>query len=62
MEVFQELCAGAGLRDDQFVIRPRYLPPEEDFGITLTNRGSAMANAEHAMATPTKALKHPIYH
>jgi len=62
MEVFQKLCSGAGLSDDQFVIRPRYLPPEEDFGITLTNRGSAMANAEHAMATPTKALKQPCFY
>lgn len=62
MEEFQKLCASSGLRDDQYVIRPRYLPPEDDFGITLTNRGSAMANAEHSRATPEKALQQPCFY
>jgi radical SAM protein with 4Fe4S-binding SPASM domain len=62
MKKFQALCTRAGLRDDQFVIRPRYLPPEEDFGITLTNRGGSMEHAEHAMETRAVALEQPCYY
>jgi len=62
LSIFQTLCADAGLLDDQFVIRPRYLPPEEDFGITLTNRGGTMANAKHMVATPAKAIQQPCFY
>ena len=38
---FEKLCAEA-LKEDQYFIRHRYLPPEEDFGITLSNRAGMM--------------------
>ena len=32
------MCEEADLDQNQYVIRHRYLPPEEDFGITMSNR------------------------
>jgi len=51
-----ELCLSVGLLPDQYVIRPRYLPPEDDFGITLSNRGGRMSNA----GFPIEDLKEPL--
>ena len=59
---FHELCTKSGLRDDQFVIRPRYLPPEDDFGITLTNRGGMMDDAEYAISSLNVYLKKPCFY
>jgi MoaA/NifB/PqqE/SkfB family radical SAM enzyme len=48
MVKFQKLCEEAKLDKRQFVIRNRYLPPEEDYGITMSNRGGQMENATHS--------------
>lgn len=61
-EKFDAFCRSEGLRDDQFVIRHRYLPPEQDFGITLTNRGGTMDNARHAIPSEPEPLKRPCYY
>lgn len=51
------LCADAGLKEgEHFVIRDRWLPPEQDFGITISNRGGMLENAEHSRP----ALKEPL--
>ena len=44
---FQKLCEDVGLEKHRFVIRHRYLPPDKDFGITISNRGGLMEKAEH---------------
>ena len=59
---FEAMCRSENLTDDQFVIRHRYRPPEEDYGITLNNRGGTMGNAEHPRASLTKALATPCYY
>ena len=59
---FEDMCQTAELSEGQYVIRHRYRPPEEDFGITLSNRGGAMGNAEHAKAPLQKAMKTPCYY
>ena len=46
---FQELCEEANLDKSQFVIRHRYLPPEKDFGITMSNRAGMMSDALHSI-------------
>lgn len=61
-EAFKALCKETGLRKDQYVIRNRYLPPEQDFGITLTNRGGMMENAENAIPAVKEPLKQPCYY
>ena len=35
------------LSEYQYVLRKRYLPKEQDFGITLSNRGGMLQNAKY---------------
>ena len=56
---FKVMCQKAGLSGDQFKIRNRYLPPENDFGITLNNRAGMMSNAEHALPALMQASTSP---
>jgi len=53
---FRELQKEAGLRDDQLMLRARWLPPEEHFGITLSNRAGALNLKEIGVT----ALKEPL--
>ena len=59
---FEAMCQAANLSDDQYVIRHRYHPPENDYGITLTNRGGTMDHAEHSRASLSQALNAPCYY
>jgi radical SAM protein with 4Fe4S-binding SPASM domain len=43
---FKEMVFQSELNSDQYIIRDRSLPEEEDFGITLSNRAGMMENAE----------------
>lgn len=61
-EKFQAMCNEADLNQDQYVIRHRYLPPEEDFGITMSNRAGMMSNAEYKIQPLTRSLKVPCYY
>lgn len=61
-EAFETLCRNAGLADDQFKVRHRYLPPEQDFGITLSNRAGMMENTEHSIPSLTAPSLHPCYY
>ena len=62
MVKFQKLCEEAKLDKRQFVIRNRYLPPEEDYGITMSNRGGQMENASHSINSLKKSIKQPCYY
>ena len=46
---FQNMVDNVGLDKERYVIRHRYLPPEKDFGITISNRGGQMKNASHSI-------------
>ena len=59
---FEKLCKELPLEKKQYVIRKRYLPPEQDFGITLSNRAGMMENAEYKINTLNKALNEPCYY
>jgi MoaA/NifB/PqqE/SkfB family radical SAM enzyme len=59
---FRHLCEKANLTEEQFVIRHRYLPEDQDFGITLNNRSGMMKNAKHAIPPTAKALSKPCYY
>ena len=62
---FEEMCRRADLRNDQFVIRNRYLPEEQDFGITMNNRAGMMDNTVYkrpSLSEPLpKACFYPNY-
>ncbi|KKU53093.1 MAG: Radical SAM superfamily enzyme [Parcubacteria group bacterium GW2011_GWA2_47_10b] len=59
---FRALQKKAGLRDDQIVFRQRWLPPEEHFGITLSNRAGALEIKEIGIAPLKEPLKKPCYY
>lgn len=59
---FQKMCEEANLDNSQFVIRHRYLPPEDDFGITMSNRAGMMSNAEYKIQPLKESLKVPCYY
>ena len=59
---FEKLCNSIGLNKNQFLIRHRYLPPEKDFGITLSNRSGMLKNAEFKIAPLKNSLKKPCFY
>jgi|TARA_Y100000389_G_C17457190_1_gene518941 radical SAM protein with 4Fe4S-binding SPASM domain len=62
MKKFQKMCKDANLNDKQYVIRNRYLPPEKDFGITISNRGGLMEKAGHSIKSLKKSINEPCYY
>jgi len=61
-DAFQKMCNEAKLQQHQYVIRHRYLPPEQDFGITMSNRAGMMKTAEHVIKPLEKSLSDPCYY
>ena len=59
---FIKMCKDAGIPEEKYKIRARYLPESQDFGITLANRGGSMENAEYAIASIKEPLKKPCYY
>ena len=61
-EKLNRLCKDSNLSQNQFIVRHRYLPPDENFGIKLTNRGGAMENAKYKINTLNLAMKSKCYY
>ena len=59
---FKNMCEESGLKSWQYVIRNRYLPPEKDFGITISNRGGFMNDAVHSIKSLKNPLNEPCYY
>ena len=59
---FDKMCRDADLRDDQFVIRNRYLPEEQGFGITMNNRAGMMDNTVFKRPSLTEPLPKPCFY
>jgi len=53
---FQKMCDENNLKKSQYVIRKRFLPKEQDFGITMSNRSGLLKNAEHSIQPLSKSL------
>jgi len=58
-EKLYDLMRSCNLKDHQYKLRKRYLSKEENFGISLSNRGGMMANAEHKINNPLQSLSRP---
>tara|TARA_Y100000590_G_scaffold373653_1_gene437576 strand:+ start:4103 stop:4981 length:879 start_codon:yes stop_codon:yes gene_type:complete len=58
----QELLQNAGLSEDQFKVRHRYLSESESFGITLSNRAGMMEKAGHVIPSLKEPMKKPCYY
>ena len=54
-------CKNIGLKNEQYIIRKRYLSEDEDFGITLSNRAGLMDNAEFKIKPLEKSLNNPCF-
>ena len=61
-EKFEKLCLECNLTKEQYVIRHRYLPPEKDFGITMSNRAGMMKEAEYKIKPLDVKLDEPCYY
>ncbi len=53
---FIKLGKKLNLKNDRYVLRARYLPEEKNFGITLSNRGGMLENAEYKISPIKKKL------
>ena len=61
-ENFKKLFKKNNIDDTKYKIRPRYLPPEENFGLNLSNRGGTMENAEFSIPSLKEAHERPCYY
>lgn len=59
---FVKMIKDAKLSPEQAKIRKRYLPEDQDFGITLGNRGGMMKNAEYSIPSLKEPLKNACYY
>ena len=50
------------LTNEKYVLRARYLPPEQNFGITLSNRGGMLQNAEYKIDPIKKKLEKKCFY
>ena len=55
-ENFYKLCTDLKLRKDQYVIRNRYRPQNENFGLNLSNRSGNLKNAEFSIEPLKQSL------
>ena len=61
-ERFKKMCVDAGLNNKHYVIRHRYLPEEQSFGITMNNRAGMMGDAKYAIPALKEPLNAPCYY
>ena len=59
---FEKMCNESKINKAKYFIRHRYLPPEEDFGITLSNRAGMMKNAEFKISDLSTQSNSPCYY
>ena len=61
-EQFQEMVDQVGLGDSQVILRKRWLPPEEHYGITLNNRAGMVDLPEIGIVPLKEPLKRPCFY
>ena len=61
-ELFQGMMAEAGLSDKQVILRKRWLPPEEHYGITLSNRAGSVQIEGVGVGPLSEPLKRPCFY
>lgn len=53
---FYDLCKKANLKDNQYVIRNRYMSEDKNFGLNISNRSGTLKNAGYVIPAVNKAL------
>ena len=59
---FEAMRQEVGLTDEQFILRVRWLPPEEHYGITLSNRAGMVEIGEAGIAKLKEPLRQPCHY
>ena len=62
VDEFQAMMDEVGLSDTQVVLRKRWLPPEEHYGITLSNRAGMVDMPEVGVAALKQPLQRPCFY
>jgi len=62
IEHFTKIREAAGLRDDQLILRVRYLPPKQHYGIILSNRAGMIDLSEIGVKPLAEPLKKKCYY
>jgi radical SAM protein with 4Fe4S-binding SPASM domain len=60
--VFEKIRLECGLSEEQFVIRKRYLSAEENFGLTINNRGGSVNLKEYNIVPLKQPRKRSCYY
>jgi len=59
---FQGLVAESGVSPEKVVLRKRWLPPEEHYGITLSNRSGMVEIPQAGVGKLTEPMKRPCHY
>jgi len=59
---FKKIQEGCKLSDEQFVLRERYLSAEQDFGLTITNKGGLVNLPEYDIVPLKEPLKRSCHY
>ena len=62
VEAFEAMKKEVGLKDEQLVLRVRWLPPEEHYGITLSNRAGMVEIQEVGVGPLKEPLRQRCYY
>jgi radical SAM protein with 4Fe4S-binding SPASM domain len=64
IELFDNIKKDLNLSDEQYIVRKRYLGPDESFGITISNRAGSVTlkNEEFELKALKEPLKQPCYY
>jgi radical SAM protein with 4Fe4S-binding SPASM domain len=61
-DYFRSMREKADLRDDQVILRVRYLPPEENYGLTLSNRAGMIEMEELGVGALAEPIKEKCFY
>lgn len=59
---FEKMGVDLNLNSFQYVLRKRYLPEEQDFGITLSNRGGMLENSTFKIPSTKEKIKEKCFY
>ena len=62
VDAFEAMMSEVGLNDTQVVLRKRWLPPEEHYGITLSNRAGMVGIPDAAIGKLKEPLKRQCFY
>ena len=64
IELFDNIKKDLNLSEEQYIVRKRYLGPDESFGITISNRAGSVTlkNEEFELKALKEPLKQPCYY